>query len=106
MKSGDNTSALSDLYDIQSLMGKYLDHLDSGTMNIEHTPLADIPNLVGYDYYHSDNNNKYKIIQPTLNIPSDDITFAKISGIDESAFPEQSSFVRGCIRISHKEKDN
>ena len=105
-KLSDNTSALSDLYDVKSLLEKYLHSLRTGGLNIEHTPLADIPRLVRFDYFHSDNNEgKYRDIQPTQNIPLGDACFASIKGMKQAAFPLQSTFVRGCIRISHPDQE-
>ena len=104
VKSSENTSALSDLYDVRWLMEKYLYGLRSGNMNIAHTPLADMPSLVRFDYFHSDNDGRYRDIQSTLNIPTEDETFAVIEGMESAAFPAQSSFVRGCIRVSHQDK--
>ncbi|MFN7096234.1 MAG: hypothetical protein ACK4PR_01545 [Gammaproteobacteria bacterium] len=104
-KLSDNTSALSDLYDVKSLLEKYLNSLSSKGLNIEHTPLADIPQLVKFDYFHSDNDGKYRGIRSTQDIPLEDLLFANIKGMKNSAFPLQSTFVRGCIRMSHQEKN-
>ena len=100
-KLSDNTSALSDLYDVKALMGKYAHSLLSGKLNIDHTPLADINRLVKFDYFHSDNDGKYRDIQSTEKIPKEDVNFSKIRGMETAAFPTQSTFVRGCVRLTH-----
>ena len=74
-------------------------------MNINHTPLADSLDLVEFKYLHDSNHGKYRGIQSTSIIQQTDSRFTYISGMSDLDFPAQSSFFKGCIQVSHKEKN-
>lgn len=105
-KSSDNASTILELYEIKNLLGLYLRKLSSQDMNISNTILADIPNLVEFDFFHSTPGN-YRDIQDSKTLFEEDSYFANIA-YDHSKrtheYPTTSTIVRGCVRIRKKDK--
>lgn len=101
-KSRSRSSLITDLYEIKSLLTKYLSELNSGQFNLEGTPLHNFIKLGGFDYFH-DNAGPYYGIQESGEIPKDDDSFlAAFKNSKNNEFPSISTFVRGCIKISLK----
>jgi hypothetical protein len=100
-KSRLDTSKISDLYEIKALLIKYLSSITDGNLNLGLTPIYDIPKTIQYDFFHTD-NEQYQSISPSSLIPKEDSYFQKIPFKSLKGFPENSSFIKGCIRISNK----
>jgi len=98
-KSRLDTSKISDLYDIKSLLNKYLLGIAEGSLNLSLTPIYDLPKTVQYEFFHTDNTHYQSINSSTL-IPKEDPYFQNSPYKSLKGFPENSSFIKGCIRIS------
>ncbi|MDO8953527.1 MAG: hypothetical protein Q7V63_01605 [Gammaproteobacteria bacterium] len=98
-KSRLDTSKISDLYEIKSLLNKYLLGIFEDNLNLQLTPLSQIPKTVQYDFFHTD-NQQYQSINSSLLLPKEDFNFQKTPYKSNKGFPENSSFIKGCIRIS------
>lgn len=91
------TRKLNDLIYIKIALNKYLEELKSEDMNIGHTPLAQLPDQITYDYFHNADNH-YNI-KPCESILSSDRRFQQAVG--QQDFPKNSPFLQGCISISN-----
>lgn len=100
-KFRNRSSAITDLYEVKSLINKYLRELVSGQFKVEETPLYDFIKMGTYDYFHN-NVGHYHGIKENKEIPVEDDNFLFNSRNGNDEFPITSSFVQGCIRISQK----
>lgn len=101
-KSNDRSSAIADLYSVQSLISRYFRATMHGGFNLEGARLYDMVKNVEYHFYHT-NTGEYPKIIGTNNILKRDDRFAKIlANYPGTKFPSSASFLRGCIGISKK----
>jgi hypothetical protein len=100
-KSRLDSSKISDVYEIKSLLAKYIAELSENDLNLAHTPISDLAKMVQYDFFHTD-NEQYPSIKSSKLIPKEDSYFQKIPYGSDKEFPENSSFIKGCIRITKK----
>lgn len=96
-------SKITDLTQIHYLVKKFQHEIVTGSLNLENTPFYDAVQKIDYDFFHTDTGS-YEHIKESKNIPLEDKSFLKIAEKNkELRFPENSPFVRGCIRISLKD---
>lgn len=99
-KSSNRTSVISDLYDVRSLMEKYLRALRSNDLNIAGSRLYDLAQQIDLSYYH-DNVELYEGMQESRYLPEHDANFAKaMQGFEDREFPRSSTFLKGAIGIN------
>lgn len=100
----DNTSLISELYDVQSLMSKYIKSLQSDYFNIEGTPLSEFANRCQVESFHPD-SSRYSIINDSQLITAEDARFQQVlSNPGNKEVANYSSFFKGCLRIKHVEE--
>lgn len=98
-KSNDRSSAIADLYAVQSLLKKYLRGIIDDSYNTKGTRLYEMAKSVSYEFYHSDSGD-YPYILNTSQIPKHDLNVAQLmKPYSGAAFPDTGSFLRGCVRI-------
>lgn len=104
-KSSGHSSTISDLYEVKMVMDKYLAELHAGNIEMGNTVISHMADRIELEYFHSD-IELYHDMKPSKEIPKEDPTFAQGSPKNacSDAFPNNSSFVRGCIRVSHKKR--
>jgi hypothetical protein len=102
-KSTVGSSTISDLADVQLILERYIKLLNDMPLNLGNTPVTDMLKVVKFDFFHSDVES-YPTIRPAAEIPVEDTSFTKIKvpHPDNNVFPENSGFVRGCVRLSRK----
>jgi hypothetical protein len=90
------------LLETKYLMEKYLEELAKNNLNISETPMANLSSAVKYDYFHTEYKSHTGILS-TDQIVEDDPLFATLCKESKgNAFPTNSSFINGCIRIMRK----
>ncbi len=100
-KSREGSTKIFDLYEIKSLLNKYLTDIHSDKLNVSNTPFFNLPNKIQYDFFHTDIEN-YIGIRSSKEISKEDPTIIQtLTGINKN-FPANSAFIRGCIRITAK----
>ncbi len=92
---------LSDIYNIRSLLMRYLADIRSTNLNLMETSMYDLPVKVEYEFFHT-NPEGHTGILPTTDIPKQDPYFAKGSLKGNCEFPANSSFINGCVRVRCK----
>ena len=98
-KTSGRSSAISDLYDIRALIGKYLQKISDEGLNIEATPLYELSRIIHFDYYHN-NVELYAGMKNSEELPIDDSLFAAVmKKFPGREFPKNSAFVKGVISI-------
>jgi hypothetical protein len=104
-KSSKHTSILTDLYDVQTVLGKTLRVLRNREFNIEGTPLNVAVEQTEFDFYHN-NTGIYKTIKDSGLLPQEDplINTCALEGLDLE-FAAAAAFVKGCIKISKVQKN-
>lgn len=94
-------SKITDLIQIQNVLKKFQDEILAGTLSLESTELYHLINKVNYDFFHTDIAH-YENIMESKEIPILDENF--INTTSKLRFPENSPFVRGCVKISLSKK--
>lgn len=99
-RSSRASSRMVDMRELKYIMQTFLSETLKGNLMMEKTPLYNIAQSVSYDFYHSDNDQFNEISNSNKLIkldPSFQQTVYKTTG---RAFPEFSSFFKGCISVS------
>jgi hypothetical protein len=103
-KKKDNSSLISDLYDINALLNKYLIEIKSGRYNLEDTPFYDNIDQLEITPFHP-TPERYQSIKTVEEIPKNDPSFTKILCKNQNPNLEvalHSSLLNGCFRFSFK----
>ena len=93
------SNKITDLRELQHILNKYFAEIKKGYLNIKGTPFQDLVDKAKYDYFHI-NIKSYKNIHNSDIMPMEDKYLKSIMD-DHKEFPKNSSFIRGCIRITH-----
>jgi hypothetical protein len=103
MKSYDRATTLTNLYHVGGLLTRYVEEILHENLNIAMTPLWKLVKKARFDLFHS-NPSHYRNIRKTKHLFLEDGNFRMPLPhyLDESRFPENNTFVNGCIRISEK----
>lgn len=96
-RSREGSTKIFELYEIKSLLTKYLADIHLNKLNASGTPFYHLPDKVHYDFFHTDPEN-YTGIRSSKEIPKEDESFLQRFSKNR-LFPVNSPFVRGCIRI-------
>lgn len=104
LKSAYKTSAIEDLYQLYSLMNKYLSELTSDESQVLASPLLQLRSLL-LSYFHNEIDG-YQSFQNISNLTQSDKNFKEISKrFNNLPAPESASFFKGCIRLSEANSD-
>ncbi len=96
------TSIISDLHEIRSLMIRYEKELLSNKFNLGETSLSDVFRCTQFDYFHS-GVELHTGMRHSAEMSKEDINLlTTLDGSLHDNFPDSCSFVKGCIRLSHK----
>lgn len=96
------TSIISDLHEIRALLMRCKREILSDKFNIDKTSLDNLFRLTQYDYFHN-GVNLHAGMRDSTEMPSEDKRLiSTIDGKLYDSFPQTSSFVTGCIRLSQK----
>jgi hypothetical protein len=100
-RSRADSSKLSDLYEIKSLLSKYLHDIRTLELNLDDTLMHDLPNIVEFDFFHTETKT-YRGIHSSSDLPIGDPLFTKTAYGSNKPFPVNGIFVNGCIRLKDK----
>lgn len=92
-------SKITDLVQIQHVLNKFSEEVLFGALHFEQAGLANLVRDVKYSFYHTD-TSRYMNILSSNKIPLEDSNFIINQNDDYKLFPENSPFLRGCIKIS------
>ncbi|MFN3234937.1 MAG: hypothetical protein ACE365_05955 [Gammaproteobacteria bacterium] len=96
------TSFIQDLHEIRSLLIRYELEILSNKYQTKNTPMHDLFHSVQFDYFHN-NVELHAGMKNSKEIVNDDPgLLTTLDGEKYDAFPDMCTFVKGCIRISHK----
>lgn len=95
-------STISDLHEIRSLMIRCEQDLLSDKFNLTGTSLQRVFQRTQYDYFHN-GVDLHTGMRNSAEMPSEDpMLITTLDGNVHKSFPDSSSFVKGCIRLSPK----
>ncbi|MFN7096746.1 MAG: hypothetical protein ACK4PR_04220 [Gammaproteobacteria bacterium] len=99
-KSSSRSSLINDMYQINSLLKKYLQDITSSNLKIAGTALYEMAKVVQIDFYHYNADENLKMISSD-NILSQDELFKKALKLCKvKEIPKNSPFLNGCVKIS------
>ena len=96
------TSIISDLHEIRNLIIRYEKEVSTKKFNLEQTVLGTVFDNVQFDYFHN-NVELHQGMRNSIDIFQEDPSFSTtIDGRKFNEYPDNSSFVRGCVRLAKK----
>lgn len=99
-RSSRVSSKMVDMRELKYILKMFLSEVSKENLAIEKTPLFDVANGVGYDFYHA-GQDQYQEILNANDLESFDPGFkATLVDSGDRKFPEFSAFFNGCIAIS------
>lgn len=98
------TSIISDLHEIRTLMLRYEQELSSNKFNINGTSLHDVFSYTQYDYFHNGVELHTGMRNSAEMSKEDKNLITTLDGQLHGEFPDTCSFVKGCIRLTHKKR--
>lgn len=99
-KKKDNSSNISDLYEVKSLLDKYIYYMKTNEFNIEHTQFHKFFNNSQVSAIHT-HPERYTTIEPVDNIFSSDSRFKKtLYPTKNKEIARFGAFFKGCFKIS------
>jgi hypothetical protein len=98
-------SSITDLYQIKLLMDCYERELISSKFNLGNSSFHELFRYVQYDYFHGGVTLLKGMLDSAEIAKEDKGLLTTIDGAVYKNFPDTCSFVRGCIRLSHKKTD-
>jgi hypothetical protein len=100
------TSTILDLHEIRSLLIRCEQELQSDKFNIKGTSLSNLFNYTKYDYFHN-GVDLHAGMRNSAEMPKEDPQLlTTVDGKKYNNFPDTCSFVKGCIRLSHKKSNS
>ena len=92
---------MDDLIELQELMRIFSRVLTKTDLVIEGISLAELPQLIKVEYFHTETYSSQGIL-PTTTLPNTDGNLLKFNGNnpDDRVFADKSHYVKGCVRIS------
>ena len=95
----DNSSLISETYDVASLLEKVLSSLKHSDYNLQETPLYDIPRRTSIEAFHPE-PSEYSKIKTSKVITAEDSRFTKtLHKCTQTEIAENSSIFKGCFRL-------
>ena len=107
-KSKNFSSHIGDLKDVKYLLLKYLDVIANNELNLAPTPIYELVNKVKFDFFHHQSaNDKEGMLRNVTKIFEEDPAFAEAAKVTKNkGLPENSKFLKACIRISKTTESN
>ena len=101
IKSVSSASTITELGEIQFLLQKYLGQLRQDELPLEGTLIYYMAQTVAFDFIHTSVKH-YDGLKAYQDVVAEDKSFTEmlVKHPDNTVFPENSSFFRGCVRIS------
>lgn len=98
-KSRKISSTLHDLSELKHILNIFLDEVRCGRLKIEETVIGKLATHLEFDFFHN-KYDRHGEIRPTREMLVGDATLTK--SLNKREFAESGTFVRGCVRLSHK----
>jgi hypothetical protein len=101
-KSSSRSSTLTDMYNVKSLLNKYLADIQEGNLKIDGTILYEMAKSVKFNFYHyvADSNTKMTSSNDVIN--SNEAFQTALQQCQTTSFPKKAPFLNGCIEITNK----
>lgn len=98
-RSKKNNNTLADLHELKFLMDHFLEAVNNKCSHLEQTVVAEIPNLIQYNYFHNkpDRDNEINL---TESMPKVDPRLeSSLNHSSGTKFASNGPFNRGCVQI-------
>jgi hypothetical protein len=99
-RNRDDKNKIQDLILIKSLVNKYLNELSENHLNVRSTPIGRLSQNTDFTFFHP--TEGYHAIEDSRLLLEQDHSFQAGLTADNRSLPVNSTFLRGCIRISKK----
>lgn len=100
-KSSSRSSMMTDLYNVRSLMNKYLQSIQQGDLKIAGTVLYEAAKRVKFTFCHYVADEETKMV-PVNAVIQQDLAFQQaLRQCKTKDLPKTAPFLNGCVQISH-----
>lgn len=106
-KASKHSTTLQDLYEVGSVLKKYVEEIKAGKVNIAETPLESVAIKTEITLIHNNTSN-YRNIEPASIVPEKDAQFLTpwINTPNNNLFPPNSLFFNGALSLSRLKEEN
>lgn len=101
-KSSNRSSILTDMYNIRSLITKYLDNIQHGDLKMSSTVLYEMAKVVQFSFGHYVADDKTKMTSVN-ELTANDLAFQQaLNPCKIKDLPKNAPFLNGCVQITRK----
>lgn len=102
-KSRKISSTLHDLSELKHILTVFFDEVRCNRLKIEDTVIGKLATHINFDFFHNKHDMHGEIQSTREMIKGDFALLYNLTRYNNREFAESGAFIRGCIRISHKE---
>lgn len=101
-KSRKMSSTLNDLSELRHVTQAFMEEVRAGKLKVEDTTLGKVACDIAFDFYHSkpDRHGETQLTQEMVK--GDKALVDTNKKFNKRKFADSGTFIRGCVRISHK----
>lgn len=97
-------TTLSDLRELAYILSVYLEEISKEYLEMNNTPLETIVKKVDFSYYHDEFDREECVLHTRELLKSDPTLVQCPVGYNNKTFAQSAAFLRGCVKISLKNK--
>ncbi len=101
-KSSSRSSIVTDMYNVRSLLNKYLEDIMNSDLCIEGTALYEMAKLAQFKFYHYTADNDTKMLPASDILTTDPDFVAAQAACETQEMPKNAPFLNGCVQISNR----
>ena len=101
-KSSSRSSTVTDMYNVRSLLEKYIDDIKNSELNVEGTILHEIAQNVKFDFYHYTADESTKMTSSSKIFQENVLYQQALESCDTKVVPKNAPFLNGCVEIKNK----
>jgi len=101
-KSRKISSTLHDLSELKHILTVFFDEVRCSRLKIEDTVIGKLATHTNFDFFHNKYDRHGEIRSTREMVEGDLALLHSLNQHDKKEFAESGTFVRGCVRISHK----
>lgn len=105
-KSSARSSLINDMYQIRSLLNKYLDEINTSDFKIEGTAIYEMAKKIKFTFCHYQSDGDTKMAASNQIILTDESFQVALSKCNVQQPPKNAPFLNGCVQISQKDEDS
>jgi hypothetical protein len=104
-KSSSRSSLINDMYQIRSLLNKYIEDIKNSNLKIAGTALYEMAKVAKFTFCHYLSDNNTKMVSSNEIITQDPSFNLALNKCNIQELPKNAPFLNGCVQIAKKDGD-